>query len=104
MGRDVRPAKDYEKISDSENGEHYMTDIDKSSPSILVVDDEESLRLTFQIFLEREGYGPVVTAATFDEAMALIERQNFDLIISDIVMEGASGIDLLHNYRSKPNE
>lgn len=78
-----------------------MTDLDKSTPPILVVDDEESLRLTFQIFLEREGYGPVVTAATFDEAMALIERQDFDLIISDIVMEGASGIDLLRRVREK---
>lgn len=78
-----------------------MTDIGESESSILVVDDEESLRLTFQIFLEREGYGPVVTASTFDEAMALIERQGFDLIISDIVMEGASGIDLLRRVREK---
>ncbi|HIJ89637.1 MAG: sigma 54-interacting transcriptional regulator [Desulfobulbaceae bacterium] len=72
-----------------------MIDLEKSETSILVVDDEESLRLTFQMFLGREGYGPVVTASTFEEAMGLIEQQTFDLIISDIVMEGASGIDLL---------
>ena len=43
-----------------------MIDLDKSETRILVVDDEESLRLTFQMFLGREGYGPVVTASTFE--------------------------------------
>ncbi|MHB8988901.1 MAG: sigma-54 dependent transcriptional regulator [Desulfobulbia bacterium] len=76
-----------------------MIDLDKSETRILVVDDEESLRLTFQMFLGREGYGPVLTASTFEEALALIEQQTFDLIISDIVMEGASGIDLLRRVR-----
>jgi len=76
-----------------------MIDLDKSETRILVVDDEESLRLTFQMFLGREGYGPVLTASTFEEAMELIEQQTFDLIISDIVMEGASGIDLLRRVR-----
>ncbi len=76
-----------------------MIDLDKSETRILVVDDEESLRLTFQMFLGREGYGPVLTASTFEEALGLIEQQIFDLIISDIVMEGASGIDLLRRVR-----
>ncbi len=76
-----------------------MIDLDKSETRILVVDDEESLRLTFQMFLGREGYGPVLTASTFEEALGLIEQQTFDLIISDIVMEGASGIDLLRRVR-----
>ena len=66
---------------------------------ILVVDDEESLRLTFQLFLKREGYDPVMTAATFEEAVAAIEQYHFDLIISDIVLEGASGIDFLRRVR-----
>jgi len=66
-----------------------------------VVDDEESLRLTFTMFLSREGYGPVKAAATFDEAIALIGQEEFDLIISDIFMEGESGIDLLRHIREK---
>ncbi len=70
-----------------------------SSGGILVVDDEESLRLTFQLFLKREGYDPVITAATFEEAVAAIEQYQFDLIISDIVLEGASGIDFLRRVR-----
>jgi PAS domain S-box-containing protein len=66
---------------------------------ILIVDDEESLRLTFKMFLSREGYGPVEVASSYDQAMALIERQEFDLIISDIVLEGNSGIDILRRVK-----
>jgi two-component system, NtrC family, response regulator HydG len=66
---------------------------------ILIVDDEESLRLTFKMFLSREGYGPISVAATYEEAESLIERESFDLVISDIVMEGASGMDLLRRIK-----
>lgn len=76
-----------------------MTEAHDDDTNILVVDDEESLRLTFKMFLTREGYGQVTVAATFEEAMALIEQRRFDLIISDIVMEGASGIDLLRRIK-----
>jgi PAS domain S-box-containing protein len=67
--------------------------------AILIIDDEESLRLTFQLFLQRQGYAPVHTAAGFEEALTLISDTSFDLIISDIVLEGNSGIDLLRRIR-----
>jgi len=76
-----------------------MIDLDKTESRILVVDDEESLRLTFKTFLSREGYGPVTVASTFDEALELIENNTYDLIVSDIVLEGASGIDLLRRAK-----
>ncbi len=66
---------------------------------ILIVDDETSIRLTFEMFLGREGYGPITTAATIDEALIAIASQDFDLIISDIVLEGARGTDLLRKIR-----
>ena len=66
---------------------------------ILIVDDEASIRLTFEMFLAREGYGPITTAATFDEAIVEIKNQEFDLIISDIVLEEKKGTDLLHAIR-----
>ena len=71
----------------------------KKSSAILVVDDEESLRLTFKMFLSREGYGTVSVASSYDEALDLLEKQEFDLIVSDIVMEGSSGIDLLRRVK-----
>ncbi|OQX20681.1 MAG: sigma-54-dependent Fis family transcriptional regulator [Desulfobulbaceae bacterium A2] len=72
---------------------------DPVQASILIVDDEESLRLTFQMFLQREGYGTVLSAETYDQALALIGSRRFDLVISDIIMAGSSGIDLLRRIR-----
>ncbi|MBW1790984.1 MAG: sigma-54-dependent Fis family transcriptional regulator [Deltaproteobacteria bacterium] len=76
-----------------------MKDMETTSSSILIVDDEESLRTTFKMFLSREGYGPITTASTIEEANELVDEQDFDLIISDIIMEGSSGIDLLRRVR-----
>lgn len=72
--------------------------VDKNA-RILIVDDEASIRLTFEMFLAREGYGPITTASTFDEALLAIQDHEFDLIISDIVLEGARGTDLLRKIR-----
>jgi two-component system, NtrC family, response regulator HydG len=72
-----------------------MPEYEETNTAILVVDDEESLRHTFQIFLKRQGYSPVIMAATFEEAVTAMASYSFSLIISDIVLEGASGIDLL---------
>ncbi len=69
------------------------------STSILVVDDEASLRNTFRIFLERAGYETVVAVGSFDEAIAAISSTVFDLIITDIVLGSHSGIDLLKKIR-----
>ena len=63
---------------------------------ILVVDDEESIRFTFTVFLSDEGY-EVTTAENFNQAMALLLSTSFDLIFVDIILEGKmGGIDLLH--------
>ncbi len=76
----------------------HLETVDKNA-SILIVDDEASIRLTFEMFLAREGYGPVTTAATIEEALLAIHEHEFDLIISDIVLEGARGTDLLRKIR-----
>jgi PAS domain S-box-containing protein len=65
---------------------------------ILVVDDEESIRFTFNLFLSEEGY-EVGTAAGYEEAMALIRKAEHDLIFADIVMDRKTGIDLLKAAR-----
>lgn len=46
-----------------------MLEMDITDTAILVVDDEESLRLTFKMFLSRAGYGPIATASTYEEAV-----------------------------------
>lgn len=67
--------------------------------AVLIIDDEASLRNTFRIFLERAGYRPIVTAATFEEAVQAVATRMFDLIICDIVLENFSGIDLFKRFR-----
>src|SRR5665647_194847 len=62
--------------------------------SILVVDDELSMREFLKILLEKEGYR-VTTAAEGKTALALAGKNAFDLMISDIRMPGMSGLDLL---------
>ena len=73
--------------------QHEQTD------QILIVDDEESLRLTFEMLLKRAGYVSVTGVSSFDEAIAAVEQEDFDLVISDIVLQGASGIDLLRQIK-----
>jgi two-component system response regulator PilR (NtrC family) len=65
---------------------------------ILVVDDERSMQEFLEIFLRGEGY-EVATAGDLAGARALLESDEFDVVISDIQMPGGSGLDLLHAAR-----
>lgn len=76
-----------------------MTKKTIENAAILIVDDEVSLRKTFQIFLKREGYRSIKMAGSFDEAIKKVSDDIFDLIICDIVLESNSGIDLLKRFR-----
>jgi PAS domain S-box-containing protein len=67
---------------------------------ILVVDDEESIRYTFAVFLKRAGYGRITTSATLEEALTVINEEHFDLIITDIVLGDDSGTVLLKHIQN----
>jgi two-component system, NtrC family, response regulator PilR len=62
--------------------------------SILVVDDERSMRDFLKILLQKEGY-MVVTAHNGESALECLANQEFDLIITDIRMPGMGGLELL---------
>ncbi len=70
---------------------------------ILVVDDERSIRNTFEIFLSKEGH-EVLLAEDVDTALKICEEHKPDLIITDIIMPKSSGIDLLSKIRSCSKE
>jgi DNA-binding NtrC family response regulator len=61
---------------------------------ILVIDDEESIRYTFANFLSEAGHA-VSVARNYAEGIAQISGRNFDLIFSDIILGGRTGIDIL---------
>ncbi|MBI5750448.1 MAG: sigma-54-dependent Fis family transcriptional regulator [Nitrospinae bacterium] len=62
--------------------------------TILVIDDERSMREFLSIMLEKEGYS-VVTKDNGNDALEFISKNKYDLIITDIKMPKMSGIDIL---------
>ena len=65
---------------------------------LLVVDDEENLRITTAAILEKEGY-TVHTAASGNEAIALLADTDYDLVLTDLHMEGGEGLAVLNEIR-----
>jgi len=61
---------------------------------ILVVDDERDICRALEFLLSRQGY-KVVTANSGQEALKKIESEDFDLVISDLRMEGIDGLQVL---------
>jgi two-component system response regulator PilR (NtrC family) len=68
------------------------------SASILVVDDERTIQDSLAWCLRTDGHD-VRTARDGEEAVAIMADQDFDVLISDIIMPGLSGIDLLRKAR-----
>jgi signal transduction histidine kinase len=69
-----------------------------SEARLLVVDDEESLRITTAAIFEKEGY-IVDTASSGDEAIALLGKTDYDLVLTDLHMEGGDGLSVLNQIR-----
>lgn len=67
---------------------------------ILIVDDEEKLRMILSIMLEAAGHR-VSEAASGEAAVALLGEEAVDLVVSDIRMEGMSGFELLTTIRER---
>jgi len=72
----------------------------QSRSKILVVDDEESIRFTFEDFLSGEGHD-VTTAINYNDALAVLDQKEFDLIIIDIILGGKTGLDLVQEIRAR---
>jgi len=69
--------------------------------SILIVDDEKNIRETLAMCIHSLGH-TVETAADAETALGDIERQDFDLVMSDVRMEGLGGLGLLRRLRKRP--
>jgi DNA-binding NtrC family response regulator len=65
---------------------------------VIVIDDEPAIRSYARQVLEDEGY-LVAEAANVDEAVLLLALDGISVALTDIVMPGASGIELAHRIR-----
>ena len=65
-----------------------------SKLSILVVDDDENIRMVLRQSLEKEGYH-VSTAKSAEEALNTLQRSFFHVVITDIMMGEMNGVELL---------
>ena len=66
--------------------------------SILVVDDEQSIRESLEGILQDEGFRSVI-AENGERALLLIKEENIDLVMLDIWMPGIDGIDTLKEIK-----
>ncbi len=72
---------------------------------ILIVDDERNIRDGMKWALEgKDKEYEVYTAGNVDDALELVRKNNVELIITDLKMPGASGMDLLRKIKSETPE
>jgi excisionase family DNA binding protein len=62
-------------------------------PTVLVVDDDESLQNLFKLFLKKIGFSRVVVG-TVKEAIAVLEKQKFDLVFLDLKLPDGPADDV----------
>jgi putative two-component system response regulator len=67
---------------------------------ILIVDDEAGLRQTLGAFLTNDGHA-VQSAADVSEALGVLETSEIDVVVSDIIMPGESGVQLLAQIQER---
>ena len=73
------------------------------SARLLVVDDEDRMRRLLQMELEEEGYA-VETAGSAEEALAQLDAASPDLVLTDLRMPGANGLEFLRAVKSAAPE
>jgi Response regulator containing CheY-like receiver, AAA-type ATPase, and DNA-binding domains len=68
--------------------------------NVLIVDDEEMVRLTLCQLLEREGH-KIVTAVNGAEALAMLAVTDVDLVVTDMIMPDKDGVETIIAIRKR---
>lgn len=71
-------------------------------PSVLVVEDTESLRNIYKFALSHEGF-EVETAVNGRDALTHVKERQFDVILLDMMMDGMNGVEFLRAYDIRTN-
>ena len=70
----------------------------RSAPRILLVEDEEALRITLKLNFEMEGY-EVTVATNGPDALARLRGAHFDLVVMDVMLPGMDGVSVVESVR-----
>jgi two-component system chemotaxis response regulator CheY len=73
-----------------------------SAVSVLIVDDQQSMRGISKYILTQLGFTNIIEAKSGRDALAKLEKSNVDLIISDWNMDDIDGLTLLRVIRKHP--
>ena len=91
-----RPGGSSQTDSDNDTVPEYQF-----KPRALVVDDSADIAFMMVMILQHAGYEAAMTVSAI-EALALVQREHFDLIISDIGMPQMDGYAFAENVRALP--
>ena len=72
-------------------------------PSVLIIDDDFAALKALTSLVTALGAQKVFEAESAEEALQMVDKQRFDLIISDYRLEGMNGVEFLEQVRSKGN-
>jgi two-component system cell cycle response regulator len=80
----------------------YNTLMTEKNPhaQVLIVDDDSSVRNTMQEYISSAGYVSS-TASTAEEALDLLKKNNFDVVVTDIRLPGMGGLELTKIIKKK---
>ena len=71
-----------------------------TNPNVLLVEDEQLLRMSLELNLRRNGV-QVISAENGTEALVLLQQHLCELLITDYLMEGMTGIEFLQQARQQ---
>ena len=75
----------------------------QETTKILVVDDDMRLRSLLERYLVEQGY-IVRSVANFEQMTRLMERENFHLVVLDLMLPGEDGLSICRKLRQQENE
>src|SRR5258706_6172844 len=76
----------------------------RSIPWVLVIDDNFEALKALTSLMTALGAENVAEAESAEDALQLVEKQQFDLIVSDYRLEGMNGVEFLEQVRAKGNQ
>src|SRR3954468_14896691 len=88
-------------LPDSPAGGAQLMAQDTRKSRVLVVDDERNVLLTYKMLLEQQGY-ETIASLTAKEAIGLLEKQDFDLLLCDLSLEEKrTGFEVIKAARAR---